>query len=126
MVRNISQRLQNSAWFKMHKFAFYFYSMLRIAILDLYNGQENQGMRCLREILHNWSKEHDLKIQLDEFNVRLKHEVPDDSYDIYISSGGPGDPLESEGSDWEKVYLDWLEKIENWNNNPLTDIKKFV
>ena len=24
----------------------------------------------------------------------------------------PGDPLESEGSDWEKVYLDWLRKIE--------------
>ncbi len=100
--------------------------MLRIAILDLYNGQQNQGMRCLRDILHEWSRQHQLKIQLDEFNVRIDHQAPDDSYDIYISSGGPGDPLESVGSDWEKVYLDWLEKMENWNNDPKNAIKKFV
>ena len=100
--------------------------MLRVAILDLYNGQQNQGMRCLREILHAWSKQHEQPIQLDEFDVRVKHEAPDDSYDIYISSGGPGDPLESEGSDWEKVYLGWLEKIETWNSNPQNEIKKFV
>jgi len=35
----------------------------------------------------------------DEFDVRQKHELPDLSYDIYISSGGPGTPLE-EGSKW--------------------------
>ena len=53
----------------------------------------------------------------DEFEVRLKKEVPDLSYDIYISSGGPGSPLESEGSEWEKVYFNWLDKVERWNNN---------
>ena len=100
--------------------------MLRVAILDLYNGQQNQGMRCLREILHAWSKQYQQPIQLDEFDIRVKNEAPDDSYDIYISSGGPGDPLESEGSDWEKVYLDWLRKIEEWNNHPKNEIKKFV
>ena len=100
--------------------------MLRIAILDLYNGQENQGMRCLREILHNWAEQHRLQIELHEFNVRLRNEAPDDSYDIYISSGGPGDPLESKGSDWENVYLSWLQKMEHWNNDPQNDIKKFV
>jgi GMP synthase-like glutamine amidotransferase len=100
--------------------------MIRIAILDLYNGQQNQGMRCLREILHHWSKQHGITIQLDEFNVRLHQQVPDTSYHIYISSGGPGSPLESKGSDWENVYLKWLEKIENWNNDPKKEIKKFV
>jgi homoserine O-succinyltransferase/O-acetyltransferase len=101
-------------------------TMIRIAILDLYNGQQNQGMRCLREILHHWSKQHGITIQLDEFNVRLQQQVPDTSYHIYISSGGPGSPLESEGSDWEKVYLRWLEQIENWNNDQKEEIKKFV
>ena len=100
--------------------------MIRIAILDLYNGQQNQGMRCLREILHHWSKQHGITIQLDEFNVRLQQQVPDTSYHIYISSGGPGSPLESKGSHWENVYLKWLEKIENWNNDPNKEIKKFV
>jgi GMP synthase-like glutamine amidotransferase len=100
--------------------------MLRIAILDLYNGQDNQGMRCLREIIRNWSKQQHLEIQLDEFNVRLKQVAPDVSYDIYISSGGPGDPLESEGSDWEKVYLNWLEEIDNWNNDPGNNRKKYI
>jgi GMP synthase-like glutamine amidotransferase len=101
-------------------------TMIRIAILDLYNGQQNQGMRCLREILHHWSKQHGITIQLDEFNVRLQQQVPDTSYHIYISSGGPGSPLESKGSDWEKVYLKWLEQIENWNNDQKNEIKKFV
>ena len=76
--------------------------MIRIAILDLYNGQANQGMRCLRQIIKEWSAAHLLTVQLDEFEVRRFKQVPDLSYDIYISSGGPGSPLESEGSDWEK------------------------
>ena len=101
-------------------------TMIRIAILDLYNGQHNQGMRCLRELIHHWSKQNGTTIQLDEFNVRLEQEVPDTSYHIYISSGGPGSPLESKDSEWEKVYLKWLEQIENWNNDQKKEIKKFV
>ena len=89
--------------------------MIRIAILDLYEGQPNQGMRCLREIVWHWAKEEQQEIELDEFDVRLLQQVPDLSYDIYISSGGPGSPLESIGSAWEEVYFTWLSSIENWN-----------
>ena len=74
---------------------------LRVAILDLYEGEANQGMRCLREIIAIFGSTHQLNIQVNEFNVRQKCEVPGLDYDIYISSGGPGSPLESEGSDWE-------------------------
>jgi len=49
--------------------------------------------------------------------VRLEHQVPDLSYDIYISSGGPGSPLESEHSEWEKKYFHWLQEIEQYNNS---------
>ena len=100
--------------------------MIRIAILDLYAGQANQGMRCIRQILSEWSSLNNTEIQFDEFEVRLESKVPDLSYDIYISTGGPGSPLESIGSDWEKAYFNWLEEIENWNNDPLQLNKKFI
>lgn len=94
--------------------------------MDLYEGQANQGMRCLRNILHSYASANLLQLTLDEFEVRLAHRVPDLSYDIYISSGGPGSPLESEGSDWEKEYFGWLKSVEEYNNNPGNIIKKHV
>ena len=62
---------------------------LRVALLDMNDGHPNQGMRCIREIVWHWSSMHRHNIQLDEFDVRQKNELPDLSYDIYISSGGP-------------------------------------
>lgn len=100
--------------------------MVRIAILDLYEGQPNQGMRCIRDIIKQWSEFNNIAIQLDEFEVRLQHQVPDLSYDIYISSGGPGSPLDSEGSAWEEAYFNWLSQIEQWNADDSTHNKKFV
>jgi homoserine O-succinyltransferase len=100
--------------------------MLRIAILDLYEGQPNQGMRCIRQIINEWSEFHSIETSFDEFDVRQHKSVPDLSYDIYISSGGPGSPLESEGSEWEAVYFEWLKAVEDWNNDPQKLNKKFV
>lgn len=101
-------------------------STLRIAVLDLYEGQPNQGMRCIRQIIQQWGKDHQQKIQCDEFDVRLLLQVPDLSYDIYISSGGPGSPLDSIGSAWETAYFNWLSSVEDWNNNSQPHQKKFV
>jgi homoserine O-succinyltransferase/O-acetyltransferase len=99
---------------------------IRVAILDMYEGFTNQGMRCIREILNQFGEANQLDLTWDEFEVRLEKQVPDLSYDIYISSGGPGSPLESEGSDWEKVYFSWLNKIEHWNKNAAYVQKKQV
>lgn len=99
---------------------------VRIAILDLYAGEANQGMRCIRQIIGDWSKQHGYTVTVDEFEVRLSLSVPDTSYDVYISSGGPGSPLESEGSDWEKTYFGWLEQVENWNKSSEHYPKKHV
>jgi GMP synthase-like glutamine amidotransferase len=93
-------------------------NMVKVAILDLYEGQANQGMRCIREILTDYGRTHALDLRFDEFDVRIKHETPDLTYDIYISSGGPGSPLDSEGSEWEKTYWSWLRGIEEFNANP--------
>jgi homoserine O-succinyltransferase len=98
----------------------------RIAILDLYEGVANQGMRCIREIINQFSDFNNLEISWDEFDVRQKNEVPDLSYDIFISSGGPGSPLDSIDSEWEKVYFTWLHTIEKWNANEANIQKKYV
>lgn len=99
---------------------------IKVAILDLYEGHANQGMRCIREILNQFGDYHHLDIEVDEFDVRLKKEIPGMDYDMFISSGGPGSPLESEGSEWEKVYFHWLKQIEHWNNNAANLQKKYV
>ena len=79
--------------------------MLRVDILDLYEGQANQGMRGIREILNQWSEFNNVELTWDEFDVRQKNEFPDLNYDIYISTGGPGSPLESEGQDGTLITL---------------------
>ena len=89
--------------------------MLRVAILDLYEGQANQGMRGIREILNQWSEFNHVELTWDEFDVRQKNEFPDLNYDVYISTGGPGSPLESEGLEWDTNYFNWLASVDAWN-----------
>lgn len=99
---------------------------IRIAILDLYAGESNQGMRCIREIINQWADLNQVNVEYDEFDVRQQLAVPDTTYDIYISSGGPGSPLESEGSQWEEQYFRWLTGIEDWNRDEANLLKKKV
>lgn len=99
---------------------------VRIAILDLYEGRANQGMRCIRDIIRSWAIQQQLDVHTDEYDVRLKNELPDTTYDIYISSGGPGDPLITRFDDWDISWCRWLDKIERWNQNPSKQQKKFV
>jgi homoserine O-succinyltransferase len=100
--------------------------VVRVAILDMYEGFENQGMRGLRDILYQFGENNNLDLTWDEYDVRLKNETPDTSYDIYISTGGPGSPLESIGSDWENAYFTWLATMEQWNNDPDRKEKKYI
>jgi len=99
---------------------------VHIAILDLYEGHQNQGMRCIRDIINHFGKMNHLNIVSKEFDVRLKNELPGTDYDIYISTGGPGSPTESEGMEWDTLYFEWLEKMERWNNNPSNHQKKYI
>jgi GMP synthase-like glutamine amidotransferase len=99
---------------------------LKVAILDMNEGLPNQGMRCIREILHWWGKANNCDIQYDEYEVRQKLQLPNLSYDVYISSGGPGSPLESKGTEWENLYFAWIAAVEEWNNNSDNFPKKQV
>jgi len=99
---------------------------IRIAVLDLYDGVANQGMRGIRETLQRFYKNQAIEISWDEFNVRQKNEIPDSSYDIFISSGGPGSPLETKDSNWEAGYFKWLQQVEQWNKEEKNTQKKHV
>ncbi len=99
---------------------------IKVAILDLYDGFDNQGMRCIRALLKEWAEVNGLDVQSTEFDVRQKDELPDTSFDIYISSGGPGDPLKSRFEDWDIAWSRWLDNIVRWNKNPNTTQKKHV
>ena len=99
---------------------------VRVAVLDLYNGFPNQGMRCIRDILQQFAEAQQLQLEWDEFDVRGKCNVPDLSYDVYISSGGPGSPVESEGTEWENTFFNWITAVKKWNENPMQEQKKHV
>lgn len=98
----------------------------RVAILDLYEGAANEGMRCIRQILTEYSQTRNVSLHTDEFDVRLAKEIPGSDYDIYISSGGPGSPLGDDDNGWEDLYFGWLKSIGDYNNDLQNKRKKYV
>jgi len=51
--------------------------MIRIATIDLYNNERNEGMRCIREICSDAiAKNSEIKISYQVFDTRYKGEVP--------------------------------------------------
>jgi GMP synthase-like glutamine amidotransferase len=93
---------------------------ITIALLDMYDGVPNQGMRCIIDIINRFSP----LLSFDIYDVRGKCELPEiDQYDIYISTGGPGDPLVGDGA-WDTKYYEFIDTLTKWNiENP---VKKHV
>ncbi|MBP7168190.1 MAG: GMP synthase [Bacteroidia bacterium] len=99
--------------------------IIRVAILDLYNNEPNEGMRGIQTILNQQDIPAPFQLRWERFDVRFKEEIPDDSFDIYISSGGPGSPLEEPGARWEIEYFKLIDKL--WEHNKSDDAsKKFI
>jgi len=93
---------------------------IKIAVLDMYDGQPNQGMRCIIDIINRFNQIVTFQI----FDVRDKSEFPDiKKFDIYISSGGPGNPLEGDGN-WDLKYYNFIDELTKWNNE--NNVKKHV
>ena len=75
-----------------------FHHPVRMAILDMNNNVENMGIASIQRIADRFAV-----IDYEVFDVRYKREIPGLDFDIYISSGGPGDPLDGDLSshgDW--------------------------
>ncbi|PZO27318.1 MAG: GMP synthase [Flavobacteriaceae bacterium] len=93
---------------------------IRVAVLDMYNGEPNQGMRCIIDIINRFNQ----MVTFQIFDVRGKNEFPDiKKFDIYISTGGPGNPLEGDGN-WDLKWYDFIDQLWQWNKEQKT--KKHV
>lgn len=97
---------------------------IRLALLDMNNNHLNQGMRNITEISQTFREECDEIVEIKIFDVRYKNEMPDIAdFDIFISSGGPGNP-HREGYEWELKFADFLDGI--YTHNQHSENKKFL
>lgn len=95
-------------------------NQIRIAILDMYDGEPNQGMRCIIDIINRFNQ----MVTFQVFDVRGKSQFPKiEKFDIYISTGGPGNPVKGDGN-WDLKYYDFIDQLNDWNAN--NTIKKHV
>lgn len=86
----------------------------------MYDGQPNQGMRCIIDIINRFNQ----IVTFQVFDVRGKSELPDiKKFDIYISTGGPGNPLVGDGN-WDAKYYAFIDELTKWNNE--NKVKKHV
>lgn len=92
--------------------------VIKVAILDMYAGTPNQGMRCILDIV----KEYPFPLIWEIFDVRGNNQLPDTSHDIYISTGGPGNPLEGDGR-WDKNYFSLIDELWQLNREGSTSKK---
>lgn len=88
---------------------------IKVAVIDMNNGFPNQGMRGIQELLNSYSVNKQPNLIFKLFDLRQKGEIPDLTYDIYISSGGPGSPFDGEGEKWEHDFFSLLDGIEGFN-----------
>ncbi|WP_443937451.1 type 1 glutamine amidotransferase [Pedobacter sp. MW01-1-1] len=98
---------------------------LKVAVIDMNNGAANQGMRGIEEILNRFSEQRGVPLSYSIFDLRQKSEIPDLSFDTYISSGGPGSPIESKGEAWENSFFALLDDIEKHNASS-PQLKKYA
>ncbi|MFT5886094.1 MAG: homoserine O-succinyltransferase [Arcticibacterium sp.] len=88
---------------------------IKIAILDLYDGYPNEGMRCIKMLLGQFMAKEGIKGNYDIFDVLGASALPEiNTYDIFISTGGPGSPLIA-GLEWENRYFNFVDSILNHN-----------
>lgn len=97
---------------------------IKIAILDLYNGIANQAMKSFEEILDRYGVKHAVELNWEVFNVRERNDVPGTDFDIFISSGGPGNPF-TEDEEWDKNYFKLIDDLAEHNASDVTN-KKYV
>jgi len=97
---------------------------IRIALMDMNNNQVNQGFKNIGEIAEAFRKNAEENVSIRTFDVRYRNEVPDiKDFDIFISSGGPGDP-HREGLEWEEKFADFLNAV--LEHNQYNDCKKYL
>jgi GMP synthase-like glutamine amidotransferase len=101
---------------------------IRVAVLDMNNGARNIAVRNIKRILSDFgyrirTYHPHTELQVRIFHVRDRSEVPDTSHDLYISTGGPGSPLDDTGAEWEVRFFRLVDDL--MAHNQTRDAKKF-
>jgi GMP synthase-like glutamine amidotransferase len=97
---------------------------IRIALLDMNNNHVNQGFRNIKEISEAFKENSEEQVSINIFDVRHKNEIPNvEDFDIFISSGGPGDP-HREGLEWEDKFAGFLDEV--YSHNHYNEDKKYL
>jgi GMP synthase-like glutamine amidotransferase len=83
------------------------------------DNQPNQGIRCLKQLV----TQHGLEPVV--FEARYKNDYPDlADFDIYLSSGGPGDPTTCLDTDWGLNFSSWIDAL--WAYNKGDEGRKYA
>lgn len=97
---------------------------IRIALLDMNNNKKNQGFKNIREISESFKANSEEEINITTFDIRHLNEMPKlEDFDIFISSGGPGNP-HREGHEWEEKFAGLLDGI--FSHNKVSENKKYM
>ncbi|UTX49734.1 type 1 glutamine amidotransferase [Chryseobacterium sp. MA9] len=97
---------------------------IRIALLDMNNNHVNQGFRNIKEISEAFQQNSEENVVIKTFDVRFKDEMPEiGDFDIFISSGGPGNP-HREGFAWEDRFAHFLDSV--FEHNKYNEDKKYL
>jgi homoserine O-succinyltransferase/O-acetyltransferase len=96
----------------------------KVGILDMYEGATNQGMRCITELLNQYAELEAIDISFTIYNVRQNCALPNLDYDFYISTGGPGSPIDSTGTTWENAFFAFIATVEK--HNATQEVKKQI
>jgi GMP synthase-like glutamine amidotransferase len=97
---------------------------IRIALIDMNNNHVNQGFRNIKEISEAFQQSSEEHVTIETFDVRFKNEMPNiEDFDIFISSGGPGNP-HREGLEWEDRYAAFLDAVLEHNKH--NEDKKYL
>ncbi|MDW9378940.1 glutamine amidotransferase-related protein [Chryseobacterium sp. JV558] len=97
---------------------------IRIALLDMNNNHVNQGFRNIKEISEAFQQNSEENVVIKTFDVRFKDEMPEiGDFDIFISSGGPGNP-HREGLAWEDRFASFLDSV--FEHNKFSEDKKYL
>lgn len=82
---------------------------LRVCLIDMNNGQPNQGIRCLRRILDAFfvpvrKANPGIEIEVVDVEPRTNAAAYPVDCDLYLSSGGPGSPFDGETEEWYRGF----------------------
>ncbi len=89
---------------------------LRLCLVDMNNGVANEATRCFRRLFDGFATRvrqvnPDLQIVFKHLQPRNLGELPDDSHDLVLSSGGPGSPYDGYDDPWCVGYRRFIDSV---------------